>query len=110
MDFIDQIITPIIESFDFGYCASVNVLTYIVIKLLDELNGERKVTSWQKRGVLLGVIVIVGFLYCDDETPFKVIVNSAILAPVFWTWLCKPICKKFNIDYKQDVDDTNSLV
>ena len=31
----------------------------------------------------------------------KLILNSAILAPVFWSWVMKPICKHFKIDYKQ---------
>lgn len=30
----------------------------------------------------------------------KILFNSAILSPVFWSWVIKPICKYFNIDYK----------
>ena len=30
----------------------------------------------------------------------RILLNSAILAPVFWSWIIKPICKYFKIDYK----------
>lgn len=33
------------------------------------------------------------------------LVNSAVLAPVFWNWVVSPILKKLGIGYK-DVDNT----
>ena len=30
----------------------------------------------------------------------KTLINSAILAPVLQSWIMKPICKHFKIDYK----------
>ena len=99
-EIINNIITTIISSFDFSYCISVNVLTYLIIKFIDSLNGNKTVSTWSKRIVLLVVIFSTGVLYnligCDN----KVLLNSAILAPVFWSWIIKPICKYFNIDYK----------
>ena len=99
-EIINNIITTVISSFDFAYCISVNVLTYIIIKIIDELNGKKDVSTWSKRIVLLVVILSTGVLYnligCDN----KILINSAILAPVFWSWVLKPICKKFKIDYK----------
>ena len=47
--------------------------------------------------VVLSVSVIDYFLGID----LKLVFNSAILAPVFWSWIMKPICKHFKIDYKQ---------
>ena len=99
-EIINNIITTIISSFDFAYCISVNILTYLIIKIIDELNGKKDVSTWSKRIVLLVVILSTGVLYnligCDN----KILLNSAILAPVFWSWILKPICKKFKIDYK----------
>ena len=99
-EIINNTITTIISSFDFAYCISVNVLTYLIIKLIDSLNGKKDVSTWNKRIVLLVVILSTGVLYnligCDN----KILLNSAILAPVFWSWIIKPICKYFKIDYK----------
>ena len=99
-EIINNIITTVISSFDFAYCISVNILTYLIIKIIDELNGKKDVSTWSKRIVLLVVILSTGVLYnligCDN----KILLNSAILAPVFWSWILKPICKKFKIDYK----------
>lgn len=99
-EIINNTITTIISSFDFAYCISVNVLTYLIIKIIDELNGKKDVSTWSKRIVLLVVILSTGVLYnligCDN----KILLNSAILAPVSWSWIIKPICKYFKIDYK----------
>ena len=99
-EIINNIITTIISSFDLAYCISVNILTYLIIKIIDSLNGKRDVSTWSKRIVLLVVILFTGVLYnligCDN----KILLNSAILSPVFWSWIMKPICKKFKIDYR----------
>ena len=99
-EIINNIITTVISSFDFAYCISVNILTYLIIKIIDSLNGKKTVSTWSKRIVLLVVIFSMWVLYnligCDN----KILLNSAILAPVFWSWIIKPICKYFRIDYK----------
>lgn len=100
IEIFNNTITTVIGSFDFAYCISVNVLTYLIIKLIDSLNGNKTVSTWSKRIVLLVVIFSTGVLYnligCDN----KILLNSAILSPVFWSWIIKPICKYFKIDYK----------
>lgn len=96
------IINNIISNFDFRYIISINVLTYVIIKLIDEFNGNKKVKTWTKRLILIISIIVITVIYkligYDNNIN---LVNSAILAPVFWSWVGKPICKKFNIDYKQ---------
>lgn len=104
MEYINQIVTAIIDSFDFGYCVSVNILTYLIIKFIDEINGNKKVTTWQKRGVLILSIICVSAIYYNTDISLKVLINSAILAPVFWSWICKPICNKLGIDYNKDIN------
>ena len=99
-EIINNVITTVISSFDLSYCISVNILTYLIIKIIDSLNGNKTVSTWSKRIVLLVVIFSTGVLYnligCDN----KILLNSAILSPVFWSWIIKPICKYFKIDYK----------
>ena len=100
MEYIKEIIDITIKNFDFSYCISVNILTYLIIKFIDNLNSKIIVSIWSKRIVLLVVILFTGVLYnligCDN----KILLNSAILSPVFWSWIIKPICKYFKIDYK----------
>lgn len=102
MEYISQIINITIESFDFGFCVTVNILTYLIIKLIDELNGSRKVATWTKRGVMLIAVIVISMAYYVTGSNSKLIINSAILAPVFWSWIGKPICDKLNIGYRKD--------
>ena len=102
MEYISQIINITIESFDFGFCVAVNILTYLIIKLIDELNGSRKVATWTKRGVMLVAVIIISIAYYITGSNPKLIINSSFLAPVFWSWIGKPICDKFNIGYHND--------
>ena len=64
---MNEIISQTIQSFDFGYCLVVNVLTYIIIQVLKHYNVT--LNTW------------------------------AILAPVSWSWIFKPLCKTFKVDY-----------
>lgn len=100
IEIFNNTITTIISSFDFSYCISVNILTYLIIKLIDSLNGKKVISIWSKRIVLLVVILSTGVLYNKIGCDSKILLNSAILAPVFWSWIIKPICKYFKIDYK----------
>jgi hypothetical protein len=38
---MEKIFDLLLGSFDFGYSFSVNLLTYLIIKLIDNLNGEK---------------------------------------------------------------------
>lgn len=100
MEIITDIIKTTLESFDFAYCIIVNILTYLIIRFINDKQVV-KLTTWNKRLVLLIVIIIAGIAYYFTGTDTRRILNSAILAPVFWSWILKPICRKFNIDYKQ---------
>lgn len=102
---IQQIIDTTMNSFDFIYCLIVNLLTFTVIKIIDELNKDKEVTTLVKRLVLLGCILLTGVVYWLIGADVKLLVNSAILAPVAWSFIFKPICKKLDIDYKE-VDNT----
>lgn len=104
MEFITQIINQIIESFDFGYCVAVNILTYLIINIVDSINGDHAITTWQKRIILVFVIVCLSITYYSIGSDIKTIINSSILAPVFWSWICKPICDKLGIGYRKDID------
>lgn len=106
MNYLDTIINQILSNFDFVYMLIVNVLCFILIKTHDYLNGDgRKVPTWNKRLYLVISIVIIGAVYQQaGEIKTTVLVNSAILAPVFWSWIAAPVLRRFGVKYKQ-VDD-----
>ena len=100
MEILNNTIQTTLESFDFAFCIIVNVLTYLIIRLTHDRNGHKDLTTWSKRIILLMTILSTGVLYYLLGNNTKTILNSAILAPVFWSWVLKPICKKFKVDYK----------
>ena len=101
MEIINNTIQTTLNSFDFAYCIIVNILTYLIINLINNKNGKVDMKLLNKRIVLLICIVIVGSVYYFTGSDVKLILNSSIITPVFWSWIMKPICKYFNIDYKQ---------
>ena len=92
MEIINNIIETTLNSFDFAYCISVNILTYLIINIINSRNGNIDMKVWSKRIILLVSIIIVGAVYYFNNSDIKLIINSAIL---------EPICKHFKIDYKQ---------
>ena len=99
---MEQIISQLISNFDFALMLIINIITYFVIKFIDEANGDKQPTTWQKRIVFLIVAIIVGVIYkITTNISINIIINSCIVAPVAWSWLAKPIASKFGIDYKQ---------
>lgn len=98
---MEQIINQLISNFDFALMLIINIITYFVIKIIDEANGDKQPTTWQKRIVFLIVAIVSGIVYkFTTNIPVNIIINSCIIAPVAWSWLCKPIAKRFGIDYK----------
>lgn len=104
--FIDVIVDGILSNFDFGFMFIVNVLTYIIIKVIDYFNDDNKVPTWQKRCVLvISIAAMIGIYITAGYDNTIMLVNSAVLAPVFWSWVVSPILKKLGIGYK-DIDNT----
>ena len=100
MEIITNSINTTLESFDFAYCIVVNILTYIIINIINN-KIKKDLNTWSKRGILLISIIFISCIYIFIGSNIKLIINSSILAPVFWSWIMKPICKYFKLDYKQ---------
>lgn len=99
---MERIIDQLITNFDFVLMLVINVITYVMIKLVDELNKEKQVTTWQKRIIFVVVAIVMGLVYYFiGDTKAIVIIDSIIIAPVAWSWLAKPIAKRLGIDYKK---------
>jgi len=105
MDFgniLNEILRTTAASFDFAFVICVNVLAYLVIKLVDRLNGNKVVSTWNKRVITLVCAVLMGVIYFSLKLgDVKVVLNSVILSFVFWSWVMKPILGFFKIDYKK---------
>lgn len=100
---MEQIINQLVANFDFALMLIINIITYGIIKIIDELNGNKVPTTWQKRIVFLVTAIVLGIIYkyCT-YVPIHVIINSCVIAPVAWSWLAKPIAIRFGIDYKKN--------
>ena len=101
MEYINQIIETTFNSFDITYCVVVNIATYIAIKGYEESVGI-KLKTWGKRVITLLSIIIVGVVYILSGMEYKLLFNSAILAPVFWSWVGKPIVNKLKNNLEKD--------
>lgn len=103
-ELIPTIVNGIVNSFDFTFCITVNIATYIAIKLITDIRSKGKISTWNKRIVFLVITCIIAGLYYITGSDVKVIINSIILAPVSWSWIFKPICDKLNIGYSSKVE------
>lgn len=56
---MEEFVKDLLSRFDFAYMLVVNLVTYLLIKAIDELNGERVIPTWVKRttAVIVGVMV-----------------------------------------------------
>lgn len=100
---MEQIINQLVANFDFGFMLILNVVTYIIIKLVDEINKEKIVTTWQKRIIFVCASLVIGCVYYFlSDIKLIIIINSIIIAPIAWSWLAKPIAIRFGIDYKKN--------
>ena len=98
---MNAIVSELLNNFDCTLIVIINLITFFIIKLIDEFNGDKVPTTWQKRTVLIIVCVIVGIFYkYTTNDSINVIINSCIASPIAWSWLAKPIANKLGIDYK----------
>lgn len=101
MEILNKIVDALISNFDFAFMLSVNVLTFIIIKIIDELNKERQVSTWIKRfiAVICGAGLAVLFFYSADVR-LSILVYSFILSLISWDFIFRPIVKIIKKGYK----------
>lgn len=101
---MEQIVQQLINNFDFTLMFMINLITYFVIKFIDEINDDKLPTTWQKRIILVITAILIGIVYrYTTDIPVIVIINSCIVAPIAWSWIAKPIANKLGIDYKKNI-------
>ena len=100
---IDYIISQLLVEFNFALMLVINVITYFVIKFIDDVNGCKVPTTWQKRTVFIIVAIIMGFFYkYTTDISINVIIDFCNFDTAAWSWLAITIAKKLGIDYKTD--------
>lgn len=97
---MDTLLEQLISNYNFNFILSINIISYLIIQLL---NIKLIITRWVKILITILVSIAMSILfYFISDTSTEVLVNSAILAPLAWDWIFKPILNKIGIDYKKD--------
>ena len=63
MDITNIVFSDILNHFNFSYIFSIVILTYIIIKFIDYINKDKKVSTWSKRIVLTISIIFITAVY-----------------------------------------------
>lgn len=108
-EIISTIVNNIINSFDFSFCISVNIATYIVIKTITNYKKKGKISTWKKRLIFVIISTIIAIVYCLTGSEVRTVFNSFILAPVSWSWIFKPICDKLGVGYNSKLNIENDV-
>lgn len=99
MDVI-EFVKELLSKFDLAYMFAVNVATYIIIKVIDNLNGEKIVPTYLKRIIAFIVGAVIAFAVISFGADKTIILYSFILSLVSWDCMWKPILNiigdKFN--------------
>ena len=86
MEYFSEIINTTLASFDFAYCIIVNILTYIVIKIITEARNK-DIKTWVKRVILLICILLTGVVLTIKKL-IRIWLNKLIV-----TMLVKHSCR-----------------
>lgn len=99
---MEVLVEKLLDIFSLEYMFSVIVASYLVIKLVDALNGEKVVPTWLKRLItcLVGAVFFVVFAKFTDVT-VQCLMASFFSAVFVYDTVIKAIIKKFNIDYRE---------
>lgn len=99
---MEVLIEKVFGIFSLEYMFSVIVASYLVIKFVDTINGERVVPTWLKRLItcLVGAVFFVVFAKFTDVT-IQCLMASFFSAVFVYDTAIKVIIKKFNIDYRK---------
>ena len=101
---LEDFIKELLSHFDFAYMFAVNVLTYLLIKAIDSVNGTKAISTAVKRLIAVLAGAGIGAVAVKLGSEPATMVYSFILSLVSWDILFKPILNKLNdkINYKKD--------
>ena len=100
-----NILNQILSIIDFGFVFICNSITYLLIKLLEEIKFKKQTSILFKRSITLIVGIIFGLVVysIDNTNPLKLL-YSFIFSLLSFDYIFKPILRKFkSFDYKKDI-------
>lgn len=100
-----NILNQILSVIDFGFIFICNSITYLLIKLLEEIKFKKQTSILFKRSITLIVGIIFGLVVysIDNTNPLKLL-YSFIFSLLSFDYIFKPILRKFkSFDYKKDI-------
>ena len=99
---MDVLVAKFFEIFSLEYMFSVIVASYLIIKLVDALNGDSIVPTWLKRTITcaVGAALFIVFIKFTDVT-LQSLIASFFSAVFVYDTAIKVIIQKFNIDYRK---------
>ena len=99
---MDVLVAKFFEIFSLEYMFSVIVASYLIIKLVDVLNGDSIVPTWMKRVItcVVGALLFIIFIKFTDVT-LQSLIASFFSAIFVYDTAIKVIIQKFNIDYRK---------
>lgn len=99
---MDQLFAKIFEIFSVEYIVCVILTSYMIIKLIDYLNGIKEVSTWMRRGItfIVGGGYVLFFREFTDTT-IQCLVSSFFVSLFIYDGAIKYLIKKFNIDYRK---------
>lgn len=100
---MEQLIEFALDLFDFAFILATNAVIYIIIKIIDMINGKRVVPTYGKQLITLSSMVGMYFVYnIGGYEDSNKLLTSAIVAPFIWNLVLKPLLCKIKMDYKKD--------
>lgn len=96
----ENIINQILSSLDFGFIFCVNLVTYLLIKFIEE-TSNKKITKVIKRIITFISGVIIGFivLKINEDSKPVVIFYSFFFSLLSFDYIFKPFLNKFGGEF-----------
>ena len=102
----EEIINQILGSLNFGYIFCVNLITYLIIKFLEDCKKIKLVKVKRKYKIslafVIGIIVGLCVFYIDSNTQPITIFYSFFFSLISFDYIFKPLMKRFKFDYKKE--------
>ena len=102
MDIQESVLSQILNSLDFGFIFMINLITYLVIKTIEDTIIKKAMSKLIKILITFVIGILVSFVVLQiGETKPVVIFYSFFFSLISFDYIFKPILKKFNIaNYK----------
>lgn len=102
-DFLSQFVSQILSNISIPLILSINILTFFVIKIGEEINGRKILDKIYKKFItfVVSVSLVVAF-YFYKVSNMEILTVSVLLAPFTYQYIFKSILDKFGIGYKKE--------